>query len=102
MSDEKIYFGTGKIVAGKNGYADRLAMSFPIDDIHKMLARAEGEGKGWCKIIMAERKTPSKTGQTHYATIDTWVPTQQAAQPAAQPSNTPAEQSAVDSGEIPF
>jgi hypothetical protein len=110
MSDEKIYIGTGKILAGKNGYADRLKLSFPADDLRKMLEWAEGQGgRGWCNVIVAERKSASKTGMTHYCTLDTWQPAanRQDAQQAAQPpagvvSGQAGWETGVDGDQMPF
>ena len=30
--------------------------------------------EGWCAITIAERKTPSEKGATHYAYINEWKP----------------------------
>jgi hypothetical protein len=99
MSTEKTYIGTGKILAGKNGYEDRLKTSISADDLRKLLAWAE-QHNGWAAILWQKRKEPSKTGATHYGVLDTWVPQSQG-QPAAQPANV-SSTPPLDENGLPF
>ena len=85
MSDEKVYIGTGKVLAGKNGYEARLKTSIHVDDLRKLLEWAEAHND-WCAILWQKRKEPSKTGATHYGVMDTWVPD---APKSSTPTGTP-------------
>jgi hypothetical protein len=86
---EKVYIGTGKVLAGKNGFEDRLKTSISADDLRKLLEWAE-QHNGWATVVWQKRKEPSKNGATHYGVMDTWVPQSHghaSAQPAAQPAS---------------
>jgi hypothetical protein len=100
VSTDKVYIGTGKIIAGKNGYDDRLKTSVTTEDLRKLLAWAEAHN-GWAAVLWQKRKEPSKNGATHYGVMDTWEPEgQRAAQPAATaPTGTPT---AETSDPLPF
>ena len=98
MNTDKVYIGTGKVLAGKNGYEARLKTSIPTDDLRKLLAWAEAHN-GWASILWQKRKEPSKTGATHYGVMDTWVP-QESAQPADQA--TTGTPTAETNDQLPF
>ena len=98
MSTEKVYIGTGKIIAGKNGYEDRLETAISLEDVEKLAAWCRRTGR-WARITWPKRKVPSKNGATHYGIQNTWVP-QESAQPAAHaPACMPP---AETSDPIPF
>ena len=98
MNTDKVYIGTGKILAGKNGYEDRLETSISPEDLEKLAAWCRLTGR-WARITWPKRKKPSKNGATHYGVQNTWVQ-QESAQPAAQaPTGTPT---AETSDPLPF
>jgi hypothetical protein len=100
MSDEKVYIGTGKILAGKNGYDDRLETAISPEDLEKLLGWCNTTGR-WARITWQKRKEPSKNGATHYGVQNTWVP-QAAAQPAAPVANDTAALPGAKDDPLPF
>ena len=106
MAEEKIYCGRGKILPGKNGYADRIKLSFGDKDRAKL--EEFKTAKGYTNLIVTQSKEPDKYGNTHYCVIDTWQPTSQpqAAAPATQAAPTknsapePSEDTPAD--DMPF
>lgn len=109
MAEEKIYCGRGKILPGKNGYADRIKLSFGDKDRAKL--EEFKNAKGYTNLIVCQSKEPDKYGNTHYCVIDTWQPSEPqkndhpiAQQPKPLPvsSDTPAPTEDTPSEEMPF
>lgn len=97
---EKIYCGTGKVLAGKDGMPDRLKLSFGPNDLEAL--RANVNEKGWVSIVVAKRREPSASGQTHYGVVDTWRPTNQSPEPAAAQHAAAKEEAKEGAGDLPF
>lgn len=97
----KTYFkGSVKQVSFSNG-GSIMKLSLNADQV-KQLA----DDKGWVRINIQERREVDQYGNTHYATLDDWKPSEgykggqknATAQPkAATTNNAPAS-----SGDLPF
>lgn len=70
MSD-KIYVGNGKEITFNDG-GSIIKLKFSPDDVKKFNENVD-EG-GWITLNVQQRKSPSKTGMTHYLTVDNWKP----------------------------
>jgi hypothetical protein len=51
-----------------------LKISLSDEDIQKLKANINN---GWINLVLKERKTPSRTGATHYLEVDQWKPKEQ-------------------------
>ena len=99
MSNEpKIYCGSGKQLPQIQDYPPRLKLSFNTTDLDKL--RENLNEKGWVNVLVTERKSVGKYGETHALTIDTWKPdpskrrnksSEEAPPPAEEQTPPPAE-----------
>lgn len=74
MSDQKIFVGNGKEHVFQDG-GSIVKLGFSKKDIQTMINNVNDNG--YCNLVLNRRKQPSEHGDTHYMTVDTWVPTQQ-------------------------
>jgi hypothetical protein len=91
MSEPKIYCGRGKLLKGKDGWKDRIKLSFGETD-RALLEKHKSE-RGWTNLVVCEAKQADKYGNTHYGVIDTWRPAQ------AEGTNTATPKTDVSTGE---
>ncbi len=71
--EDKVYIGIGKAIPTK--YGELMKLSFPMDDIEKLVEIAR-DNNGWANLVLKERREPSEKGATHYMVVDTWKPEQ--------------------------
>jgi len=69
---EKIYCGNGKVIETKSGFSF-LSFKLSPEDLKTITERA-GANDGWCTLNIMSRKEPSAKGNTHYGTVDQYVP----------------------------
>ena len=88
MGNDDIYCGNAKIHRFNDG-GEILKISMTAEDVDKLKAAIDN---GWVNLVTGERRTPSKSGFTHYVKIDTWKPTERTApQSGDQSSGTGPE-----------
>ena len=73
MSDERIYCNAIYVKSHEGKYGEFLSVSIRATELGTFLIEHEDE-KGWVRLNINKRKTPDKHGNTHYATLDTFVP----------------------------
>ena len=88
MSEQKIFVGGAKEMAGNYGVFHKI--SFSAADVEKLQQNLNA--KGYVNLVMNQRREPSQYGQTHSLTVDTWQPTPQA-NPYQQAAQQPPQQS---------
>lgn len=78
---EKIYCGTG----WKSKKYDMINIRVTLDDLKGHIE--EYNGKKQVRLVVAARKTPGKSGDTHYVTVDTWKPDASKRNTSSAPTN---------------
>lgn len=92
--ESKIYVGSGKEITTQFG--KMLKISFSEKDL-QTLADNKNE-KGYVNLVVSERKTAGKFGETHSLIIDTWKPD---GSKQEKPKNRIQEEQ-IDIDSIPF
>jgi hypothetical protein len=104
MSD-KIYVGTAKEkVYDDGGIQINIVLSLDgMKDHYEKYGFKTDQGKRKLKLQVTRRKNPDKYGNTHYVTVDTFIPDPNYKQNQSQTPTPPETESAADDfGDDPF
>lgn len=77
MSDQKIFCGSGRQKQIRD-YPPFYSVTLNLSELGNAVRAGYGwkdnDGNQMIKIDLVQRREPSRSGSTHYATVDTWRP----------------------------
>lgn len=76
-----------------------MKLSLHAETIAQFLHEHKNE-KGYCNLVVCERREADKYGNTHYIALDTWKPDASRTGSKPAPSNEPPPNN--DSDDVPF
>lgn len=92
--NDKIFVGNGKEHVFQDG-GSIVKLRFSAKDLKTMNGMLND--KGYINLVLTRRKEPSQHGDTHYMTVDTWVPKQENTHNIGTPSFNQEQKSSYDS-----
>lgn len=93
---EKIYVGIG----WKSKQYDIINISINLDECKEYIT--EYNGKKQLRLAVAARKSPGKSGDTHYVMIDTYKKTEKLAPVSGNKNVSEVLAGEIDPNDIPF